>query len=895
MFVDPAREVEADGDQAVTVVHAERRAGRPLPQAVQHEAPGLGTHRKSEVGERSRLPEGVDIVEVRGHEEVRAAAAPGHGDAPHVEAGAREELTSAVAPGSVRRRLERQPLEGRPQLGTAGDVDGSGPVDPQPDLVLVLVLDAALEGGRESHNHQEAGKHGTGILAAVESWVHDTAVWEAKEPDARVERGATLVAAPDDVVYLVDGSAQVHRAYFAIRALTTRRGLPTGATYGFTTMLRKLYQDENPPFVAMSFDLPGPTFRHAAYALYKAHRPKMDEDLSVQLPYIRRVCDAFGVPVIEAPGFEADDVIATLTRQALGRGMSVVVVSGDKDLLQLVGPRVTVLNPGREGAGSTRYDAKRVEEKFGVPPERVVDVLALVGDAVDNVPGVAGIGEKGARDLVREFGDLEAVLENVDKVKRPAYRKGLVEHRDDARLSKELVTLRTDVPVVLDLTLLERHEPDRKALHSIFTELEFFSLAKAFGPEATAPTLTPRTVVDETVLETLLSECRASGRVGVGLVQDGDSAMGSALEGLAFSWAAAQAALVPFVPTIESPVNLGRERAIALLKPLLQDSGVEKIAADGKRLRVALSREGAGFEGLGFDVRIAAYLVDPGRRSYDLGDLAADYLGERRSAGPGGEEAELAFRLRAPLHEALVADGLDSVFQSVELPLVEVIAGMEAAGVKVDVALLASMSREMEARVSALSREIHDLAGEDFNINSPTQLREVLFGRLGLRSGKKTAKTRAASTAEDVLEELALEHPLPRKILEYRGVQKLKSTYVDALPQLVNPRTGRIHATFHQTVAATGRISSSDPNLQNIPIRTSEGRRIREAFVAEEGHQLLSADYSQIELRVLAHLSKDETLIAAFRRGEDIHDRTSREIFGPFSRYPRTSRGGGRR
>jgi DNA polymerase I len=693
------------------------------------------------------------------------------------------------------------------------------------------------------------------------------------------------VAAPD-VVYLVDGSAQVHRAYFAIRALTTRRGLPTGATYGFTTMLRKLYQDENPPFVGMSFDLPGPTFRHAAYPLYKAHRPKMDEDLSVQLPYIRRVCDAFRVPVIEAAGFEADDVIATLTRQALERDMSVVVVSGDKDLLQLVGPRVTVLNPGREGAGSTRYDAKRVEEKFGVPPERVVDVLALVGDAVDNVPGVAGIGGKGARDLVREFGDLEAVLENVDKVKRRAYRKGLVEHRDDARLSKELVTLRTDVPVVLDLTLLERHEPDRRALHSIFTELEFFSLAKAFGPEVNAPTLTPRTIVDETALEAFLSECRAAGRVGVGLVQDGDSAMGRALEGLAFSWAPAQAALVPFVPTIESPVNLRRERAIELLKPLLQDSGVEKIAADGKQLRVALGREGAGFEGLGFDVRIAAYLVDPGRRSYDLADLAADYLGARRSAGPGAEEAELAFRLRAPLHEALVADGLDSVFQSVELPLVEVIAEMEAAGVKVDVALLASMSREMEARVAALSREIHDLAGEDFNINSPTQLREVLFGRLGLRPGKKTAKTRAASTAEDVLEELALEHPLPRKILEYRGVQKLKSTYVDALPQLVNPRTGRIHATFHQTVAATGRISSSDPNLQNIPIRTSEGRRIREAFVAEEGHQLLSADYSQIELRVLAHLSKDETLIAAFRRGEDIHDRTSREIFGPFSPLP---------
>ncbi len=344
--------------------------------------------------------------------------------------------------------------------------------------------------------------------------------------------------------------------------------------------------------------------------------------------------------------------------------------------------------------------------------------------------------------------------------------------------------------------------------------------------------------------------------------------------------------MVPFVPTIESPTTVGRGRAIELLKPLLEDPGVEKVAADGKRLRVALAREGASLEGLRFDVRIAAYLVDPGGRSYDLGDLAADHLGTRRSARPGAEEAELALRLQPPLEEALSAEGLETVFRSMEMPLVDVMAAMETAGVKVDAALLASMSREMEARISGLSREIHDLAGEDFNINSPTQLREVLFGRLGLRSGKKTAKTRAASTAEDVLEDLALEHPLPRKILEYRSVQKLKSTYVDALPQLINPTTGRIHATFHQTVAATGRISSSDPNLQNIPIRTAEGRRIREAFVAEVGYRLLSADYSQIELRVLAHLSKDETLIAAFRRGEDIHDRTSREIFGPFSPLP---------
>jgi DNA polymerase I len=689
-----------------------------------------------------------------------------------------------------------------------------------------------------------------------------------------------------DVVYFIDGSAQVHRAYFAIRGLSTRRGLPTGATYGFTTMLRKLYQDENPRFVGISFDLPGRTFRHEAYPLYKANRPKMDDELAVQLPYVRRVCEAFHVPVIEAAGFEADDVIATLTRLALEQGMRVVVVSGDKDLLQLVGEGVAVLNPGREGTGATLYDARAVEEKFGVAPERVVDLLALVGDAVDNVPGVAGIGEKGARDLVREFGDLEAVLQNVDRVKRRAYREGLVRHRDDALLSKVLVTLRTDAPVALDMALLERHEPDMQSLHALFTELEFFSLAKAFEPEMAPTTWVPRTITDEASIGALVKDCRAAGSVGVALVQAGGSGMGVAVEGLAFSWATGQAANVPFVPSIESPAPVGKDRAIELLKPLLEDPLVAKTAADGKRLRVALGREATGFEGLRFDVRIAAYLVDPGRRSYDVGDLASDYLKERRSARPGAEEAELARRLEDPLEAALSADGLGVVFRSLELPLVEVLAAMEAAGVRVDASLLASMSLEMETRVSELSREVHDLAGEDFNINSPTQLREVLFGRLGLRPGKKTAKTRAASTAEDVLEELAIEHPLPRKILEYRSIQKLKSTYVDALPQLINPRTGRIHATFHQTVAATGRISSSDPNLQNIPIRTPEGRRIREAFVAEEGRQLLSADYSQIELRVLAHLSKDETLMAAFRRGEDIHDRTSLEIFGPFSPLP---------
>ncbi len=705
--------------------------------------------------------------------------------------------------------------------------------------------------------------------------------------------------ARDPTVYLIDGSAQFHRAYFAIRGLTTSRGLPTNATYGFTTMLRKLYEDEKPEWIGISFDLPGPTFRHEEFADYKAHRPKMDDELAVQLPYVRRVCEVFRLPMIDAPGFEADDVLATLACQGVLAGMRVVVVSADKDLLQLVSDDVFVLNPGREGSGTTLYDRKKVEEKFGVPPDRVVDVMALAGDAVDNVPGVAGIGDKGARDLIREFGSLEGVLANTARIKRAAYRQGLTEHRDEALLSKRLVTLRTDVPVVLDLDLLRRRDPDRSAAHALFTELEFLNLVKEYAPSAITTTLHRDVATSEDAVRRVIAEAREAGQLALAVVAEGREPMRARLVGIALATAPGKATYVPLSHSvIEAPDALPPGQSLELLGPLLEDPGVTKVALDGKRARVLLSREGIRLAGLGFDVLIAAYLVNPGRRSYDLADLSFEYLGERREARNGAgqgdasfegaarsgcEEAEIVLRLAGPMAERLASEALESVFRTMELPLIGVLAEMEETGVLVDRSLLAEMSQEMEGQIAVLTREIHALARGEFNVNSPVQLREVLFERLGLRAGRKTAKTRAASTAEEVLEDLAVEHPLPRKILDYRSVQKLKSTYVDALPALIHPETGRIHASFHQTVAATGRISSSDPNLQNIPIRTAEGRRIRQAFVAEAGHVLLSADYSQIELRILAHLSKDATLIDAFQRGEDIHDRTSREVFGPFS------------
>jgi DNA polymerase-1 len=706
-------------------------------------------------------------------------------------------------------------------------------------------------------------------------------------------------------VYLVDGSGQFHRAFHAIRGLATSRGLPTNATYGFTTMLRKLLDDERPEHVAVLFDPPGATVRHHEYAEYKANRPAMDADLAVQIPFIRRVCDALRLPVIEVAGYEADDVIATLTRQAVGQGCRVVVVSADKDLLQLVSPDVTVLNPGREGSGSTRFDRAAVEAKWGVPPERIVDVLALVGDSVDNVPGVPGIGEKGARDLVREYGPVESVLENASRVKRKAYREGLEQNRETALMSKRLVSLREDAPVALDLEAIRRREPDRAAAHALFKELEFQALAREYAPEAAAPADAGAhvTVSRREELEAVIAAARDSGCFAVGAVLGGPAAVTAPLLGLALSPAPGRSAYVPLGHRgLDSQGWLPSGEALEALRPLLADAGVRKVSAHAKRDLVALGSVGVALEGIAFDALLASYLLDPGRRTYALEDLAMEHLGERTTPGTlglaapdaaveptsraAGREAELVLRLREPMAARLEQEGLLAIYEEMEMPLVGVLAGMEEAGVKVDTDRLRSMSRDMEAQLASLTKQIHTLAKGDFNINSPVQLREVLFDRLGLKSARRTAKTRAASTAEDVLEELALVHELPRKILEYRSIQKLKSTYVDALPELVNPQTGRIHATFNQTVAATGRLSSADPNLQNIPIRTPEGRRIREAFVAEDGHLLLSADYSQIELRVLAHLSGDPTLIDTFRRGEDVHDRTSREVFGPLSPIP---------
>jgi DNA polymerase-1 len=705
-------------------------------------------------------------------------------------------------------------------------------------------------------------------------------------------------------LYLIDGSAQFHRAYHAIRGLATSRGMPTNATYGFLTMLRKLYEDEKPEYVGISFDVAGRTFRHEEYKEYKANRQKMDDDLAVQVPYVYRVCEVLRLPRLDVPGVEADDVIATLAKQAVDQGFKVVVVSGDKDLLQVVTDDILVLNPGREGMGAVLYDAKKVEEKWGVPPDRVVDMMALMGDAIDNIPGVPGIGDKGARDLIREFGSVEAALDRADEVKRATYREGLKKHREDALLSKRLATVRYDVPITLDAEALKRQEPDREQAFALFSELEFQAVAREYAPDAPLSGTSFKVVTTLEEVEALATEAKAASRMALAALATSNEAMRARLLGLAIATRPGHAAYIPLGHSrLEVTDPLDPAKVLAALRPVLEDPKVAKLSAHAKRDRVLFARGEVGYEGLEFDAIVASYLLNPGKRTYSLDDLALEYLGERSEAGAegvAGEEAALeptaraasraadaVLRVAGPVRERLQTESLLPIFDEMELPLVSVLADMERAGVKIDSTLLRAMSADMERQLAALTKEIYVLAKGEFNIQSPIQLREILFDRLSLKTGRKTAKTRAASTAEEVLEELALVHELPRKILEYRAVQKLKSTYVDALPAMVNPATGRIHASFNQTVAATGRISSSDPNLQNIPIRTTEGRRIREAFVAEPGHLLLSADYSQIELRVLAHLSGDELLIDTFKRGEDVHDRTSREVFGPLSAIPK--------
>jgi len=695
----------------------------------------------------------------------------------------------------------------------------------------------------------------------------------------------------------------MYRAYHAIRGLSGPDGRSTNAVYGFVTMLRKLIADHQPAYIAASFDLAGPTFRDALVGDYKANRAAMPPDLAEQIPWVHEACEALGVPIVNHAGFEADDVIGTLARCAAAEGYQVAIVTGDKDFFQLVDDRIRVFNPRDEG---TWYDADGVREKWGVSPEQVADVLALMGDSIDNIKGVPGIGEKGAKELIRTWGSLENLLEHAADVPQKKYREGLLAHAADARQSRELARIRLDVPCEFAIANFRYAGSTRQRCYELFSRLGFRSLVMEFAPTAATTERDYQAVTTPDALDALAAELRAAGRIGIRVLPDEPSAMRAGIVGIAFATAPKTARYVP----VERGGLLGdaaptAAQALAVLGPILADPAVEKVGHDVKFDRVLLARHGVALEGVVFDTMLASYLLDATRSGHPLEGTALEHIGykaltEEDLCGRGakalalaelpieavlpyaGERADLALQLADVLAPQLESQHLEEVYRTLELPLLPVLAEMEQTGVRIDGPALAAQSQHIERELDRLSAKIFELAGGEFNIGSPKQLGDVLFERLQLPTLKRT-KTRAVSTAVDVLEELALTHDLPRLVLEWRALQKLKGTYIDALPQLVDRSTGRVHTCFNQAVAATGRLSSSDPNLQNIPIRTGLGREIRRAFVAEPGHVLISADYSQIELRVLAHLSRDENLIEAFQNGEDIHDRTALAVFGESS------------
>ena len=704
-----------------------------------------------------------------------------------------------------------------------------------------------------------------------------------------------------NTVFLIDGSSQMYRAYHAIRGLTAPDGRPTNAVFGFVNMLRKLIADHRPPLIAAAFDVRGPTFRNELAADYKANRAPMPPDLREQVPHVHEACAALGVPVLTHETFEADDVIGALAVRARAAGFEVAIVTGDKDFFQLVGDGVSVFNPRDPG---TWYDAAGVEEKFGVRPERVIDVLALMGDSVDNVKGVPGIGEKGARELIAAHGALDDLLERTADVQRKRYRTALEKHADEARRSRDLVTIRTDVPLEFEPDALRYRGPSPKRCFALFTALGFRTLVAEYAPTAATVEKDYGVVRSAADLAALLDAAGSAGRVGLAVVADGADAMRAGLVGIALSAGPRHARYVPLGHrTLGAGDGLAPDAALGALAKPLADAGLAKIGHDLKRAALVLGRHGVTLDGFDLDTLIAGYLLDATRPGLDLRDLALEEIGYKAisleevvgkgAKAPGladvpvdavveyaGERSDLALQAAERLAPRLAADGLERLYRDVELPLVPVLVDLERAGVRLDTGALAAQSVAMAEQLSALQAEIHALAGEPFNVNSPRQLGTILFDKLQLPSSKRTGKTKAASTSVAVLEELAAAHELPRKVLEWRALAKLKGTYADALPQLVNPDTGRLHTSFSQAVAATGRLSSHDPNLQNIPIRTAVGREIRAAFTAPPGSVLISADYSQIELRVLAHLSGDPNLKDAFERGEDIHGRTALHVFG---------------
>jgi DNA polymerase-1 len=712
---------------------------------------------------------------------------------------------------------------------------------------------------------------------------------------------------PADRVFLIDSMSHIFRAFYAPLAnraapLMNSTGQVTQAVYIFTNMLRKLLQDEQPKYIAAVFESKEKTFRHETFTDYKANREQMPDDLASQMPYIKRLCEAYSIPMITVSGYEADDVIGTLAVQAANKGLQAVIVSNDKDMCQLVHDPLVVCMRQNSQVVKRKEPVPPIEwcdeawvlKKFGVPANKLVDLLGLMGDSIDNIPGAPGVGPKGAVQMIQDYGSIDNALRHWEEIKNKRYRESLRDNADLIRKSRELAEIKTDIDIELNLEELQARPPDRAAAYELFRELEFTNLTNEFADSAkTIVSKVERQysiVRNQRQLDALLEKLWQAEHVGIALSNSSAPGAGQqqserddhGARGIAFAAEAGKSAFVDLENFAE-----GRDTAVSGLKELLTNGLLEKSVHDLKRATALLAPFGIELAGVEDDTLIAAYVLDPTRSKYELNDLAREaigiegggpaYEGWSEAAWQATEVADLTAQTAAVLRKRIDEKDLGSIYRDIELPLAPLLYRMERAGIRVDLNVLAELSRHLGAELEKLTNKICQLAGREFNINSPKQVAEC-FETLNIVSGRKTSTGRV-STSKAVLEELALTHELPRLIIEYRELEKLKSVYTDALPHQVAP-DGRIHGSLNQTVAATGRLSSSDPNLQNIPIRTELGRRIRRAFVAEKGNKLISADYSQLELRLLAHITRDEVMLDAFQKGDDIHNRTARLVFG---------------
>ena len=705
-------------------------------------------------------------------------------------------------------------------------------------------------------------------------------------------------------LFLIDGNSFCYRAYYAITRLSTSRGEPTNAIFGFVSMLRKLLHEEKPEFLAICFDRKEPTFRHERYKEYKAHRKPMPEELVEQIPGIKEMTEAYRVAQFELAGYEADDLLGTIARRGEKEGFEVFVVTGDKDALQLVDEQIRVYNTHKEGL---IYDRAKVVERFdGLGPEKVVEVMALMGDSSDNIPGVPGIGEKTAIRLIRDFGSVEGIYKNMNRLKPKPLAESLRENEQIARLSRDLALIDVHVPLDIDWEELRVKEPDEGKLSGLFKRFEFRSLLKELTPtgEKAQGERKYRLVSDEKSFDSFLKALEKVDFFSFDTETTAADPMQAHLVGMSFSWKPFEAFYIPVASKHHEGKGLAIETTLKKLKPILEDPKRTKAGQNIKYDWIVMRRHGVRLRGICFDTMIASYLVNPLKLNHNLDDISFEYLSVKKITTKAllerdgkkhhrtmdqvdlekiseyaCEDADCVLRLVPVLKAKLEEQGLTELFETVELPLLEVLAQMEMNGVKVDLKFLKGLSEKMARDLKKLTGEIYEEAGEEFNINSTKQLSQILFVKMKIPVVKRT-KT-GYSTDVSVLEKLAQEHPLPKLLLEYREKSKLKSTYFDALPELVNRETELIHTSYHQTTTATGRLSSSEPNLQNIPIKTETGREIRKAFVARaKNRKVLSADYSQIELRILAHLSGDANLTQAFLEDRDIHSFTATLLYG---------------